>query len=110
MNDPEIMAKNLQSLSPWFKQITISIKTLLDVSTMTVADLMGRLKEAEEAFKEAPVSLQHEGKLYLREEETRGRVRQRREQRLDASRRWWRQLRAWWSTKWAGIFKPAHQR
>jgi hypothetical protein len=66
VKDDEIVAKMLKSLSPRFKQITITIKTLLDVSTMSVADLIGRLKEAEE---EAPTSLQHDGKLYLTEEE-----------------------------------------
>jgi hypothetical protein len=66
VKDDEIVAKMLKSLSPRFKQIMITIKTLLDVSTMSVADLIGRLKEAEE---EAPTSLQHDGKLYLTEEE-----------------------------------------
>jgi hypothetical protein len=36
---------------------------------MSVADLTGRLKEAEEAFEEALTSLQQDGKLYLTEEE-----------------------------------------
>jgi hypothetical protein len=44
------------------------IKTLLDVSTMSVADLTRRLKEAEEAFEEAPMPLQQDRKLYLTEE------------------------------------------
>jgi hypothetical protein len=51
----EIVAKMLRSLPPHFKQITIAIKTLLDVSTMSVADLTMRYKEA---FEEAPTSLQ----------------------------------------------------
>jgi hypothetical protein len=45
------------------------IKTLLDVSTMSVAYLTGRLKEAEEAFKEVSTSLQKDKNLYLTEEE-----------------------------------------
>jgi hypothetical protein len=57
VNNGEIITKMLRSLPPRFKQITIMIKTLLDVSTMSVVDLTGRLKEAEEAFKEAPTSL-----------------------------------------------------
>jgi hypothetical protein len=36
---------------------------------MSVADLIGRLKETEEVFEEAPTSLQQDGKLYLTEEE-----------------------------------------
>ncbi|XP_072151353.1 uncharacterized protein [Setaria viridis] len=57
LKDADIVVKMLRSLPPRFKQITIAIKTLLDVSTMSVADLTGRLKEAEEAFEEVPASL-----------------------------------------------------
>jgi hypothetical protein len=46
----------------------IVIKTLLNVSTMSVANLIGRLKEAKEVFEELPTSLQQDGKLYLTEE------------------------------------------
>jgi hypothetical protein len=69
VKDGEIVAKMIRSLPPRFKQITITITTLLDVSTMSIADLIGQLKEVEEAFKEAPTSLQQDGKLYLTEEE-----------------------------------------
>jgi hypothetical protein len=64
-----MVAKMLRSQPPHFKQIMIAIKTLHDVSTMPVADLTGRLKDAEEAFEEAPTSLQQDRKLYLTEEE-----------------------------------------
>jgi hypothetical protein len=69
VKDGEIIMKMLRSLLPRFKQIIIVIKKLLDVSTMSVADLMGRLNEAEEAFEQAPLSVQQNGKLYLTEEE-----------------------------------------
>jgi hypothetical protein len=69
VKDGEIVEKMLRSLLPRFKQIMITIKTLLDVLTMSVADLTGWLKEAEEAFKKAPTSLQQDGKLYLTKEE-----------------------------------------
>jgi hypothetical protein len=36
---------------------------------MSVADLIRRLKEAEEAFEEAPMPLQQDRKLYLTKEE-----------------------------------------
>jgi hypothetical protein len=68
VKDDEIITKTLQSLPPHFKQIMIAIKTLLDVLTMFVADLTGWLKEAEEAFEEAPISLQQDRKLYLTKE------------------------------------------
>jgi hypothetical protein len=69
VKDGKIVTKMLRSLLPSFKQIMIMIKTLLDVSTMFVPNLIGRLKEAEEVFEEAPTSLQQDGKLYLIEEE-----------------------------------------
>jgi hypothetical protein len=37
----EIIAKMLRSLPPRFKQIIIMIKTLLDVSTISIVDLTG---------------------------------------------------------------------
>ena len=51
-------------LKPW-----ISITTLLDGTTLTVSDLVVLLKAVEDAFEEAPGSLQHDGRLYLTEEE-----------------------------------------
>jgi hypothetical protein len=57
VKDGETVAKMLRSLPPCFKQITITINTLLNVSTMSIADLTVRLKEVEEAFKEAPTLL-----------------------------------------------------
>jgi hypothetical protein len=36
---------------------------------MSMADLTRRLKEAEEAFEEPPAMVQHDGRLYLMEEE-----------------------------------------
>jgi hypothetical protein len=69
VKDSEIIMKMLRSLPPRFKQITIVIKILLDVSTISVADLTWRLKEKEEAFEEALTSLQQDEKLYLTEEE-----------------------------------------
>jgi hypothetical protein len=50
VKEGEIITKILRTLSPHFKYISITIKTLLDVSMMTVADLTRCLKEAEEAF------------------------------------------------------------
>jgi hypothetical protein len=66
VKDGEIIANMLRSLSPRFKHIMIVIKTLLGVSTMSVADLTGLLKEV---FKEVPTSLQQDGKLCLTKEE-----------------------------------------
>ena len=59
----------MRSVPPRFKHIVISITTLLNVTTLTVSNLVGRLKAAEDAFEEAPGSLQHDECLYLTEEE-----------------------------------------
>jgi hypothetical protein len=47
IKDGEIIAKMFQSLPPCFKQI--AIKTLLDVSIMYIADLIGRFEGPEKA-------------------------------------------------------------
>jgi hypothetical protein len=69
VKDSEIIMKKLRSLPSHFKQIMIMIKILLDMSTMSVADLIVMLNEVKEAFEEAPTSLPQDGKLYLTEEE-----------------------------------------
>jgi Glu-tRNA(Gln) amidotransferase subunit E-like FAD-binding protein len=69
VKDSMIIAKMLLSLPPHFKHITIEIKTLFDVSIMSVVDLIGWLKVVEEAFEEALTSLQQNGKLFLTEDE-----------------------------------------
>jgi hypothetical protein len=47
VKDGEIITKMLRSLPPRFKQIMIVIKTLLDVSTMSVADLTGHSRKRQ---------------------------------------------------------------
>jgi hypothetical protein len=69
VKETQIVENMLRTLPARFKQITIAIKTLLDVSTMGVADLTGRLKEANEAFEEPLATMQHEGRLHLTKEE-----------------------------------------
>lgn len=46
--EEEIVRKFLQALPPRFDQITASIETLLDLSEVSVDELVGRLKAAEE--------------------------------------------------------------
>jgi hypothetical protein len=69
VEEEKIVEKIARSVPPRFKQIVLSIITLLDLSTLTVSDMVGRLRAAEDAFEEAPGSLQHSGRLYLTEEE-----------------------------------------
>jgi uncharacterized membrane protein YgcG len=67
--EEHVVVEKILRCVPRLKQIALAISTLLDVRTLTVANLAGRLKTAEEAFEDPPSSLQHEGKLYLTEEE-----------------------------------------
>lgn len=69
IKESQIVDKILRSLPIRLKQIAIAIKAMLDVLTMTVAELTWRLKEAEDSNEEPPPTLQHEGKLYLTKEE-----------------------------------------
>ncbi|XP_078437633.1 uncharacterized protein LOC144708254 [Wolffia australiana] len=69
IEETQVVEKIIRSVPQRFRQIVVAITTLLDVSTLTVADLTGRLKAAKDAFEETPSSMHHEGKLYLTEEE-----------------------------------------
>jgi hypothetical protein len=75
--ESKIVEKMLRSVSPRFKQIVVVIRTLLDTSTLSVANLTERLKATEESFEGPPSSLLHDGKLYLTEEEWNARRKQR---------------------------------
>jgi hypothetical protein len=70
LGDPKspekVVEKYLRIARPRYKQLVVSIETLLDVSTLTVEDITGRLKAAEDADDAPPPSMG--GKLYLTEE------------------------------------------
>jgi hypothetical protein len=63
-----IVEKILRCVPQRLKHVALSIFTLLDVRSLTIANLAGRLRAAKEAFEEPPPLLQ-DGKLYLTEEE-----------------------------------------
>jgi hypothetical protein len=69
VEEQKVMEKILHCVPPRLKQIALTISTLLDVESLTVANLVGQFKAAEEAFAEPLLSLQHDGKLYLTKEE-----------------------------------------
>ncbi|XP_078437272.1 uncharacterized protein LOC144707891 [Wolffia australiana] len=69
VGETQVVEKIIRSVPQRFRQVVVAITTLLDVSTLTVADLTGRLKAAEDAFEEPPSAMHHDGKLYLTEEE-----------------------------------------
>jgi len=47
-SEPTVVRKLLQALPPRFHQIALSIVTLLDLETLSVEELVGRLKAADE--------------------------------------------------------------
>jgi hypothetical protein len=64
-----VVKKILCCVPPRLKQITLAISTLLDVLPLTIANLADWLKAMEEVFEESSSTMQHEGKLYLTEDE-----------------------------------------
>ncbi|CAA6661431.1 unnamed protein product [Spirodela intermedia] len=69
VEETQVVEKIIRSVPQHFRQIVVAITMLLDVSTLTVADLTGRLKAAEDAFEEPSSAMHHDGKLHLTEEE-----------------------------------------
>jgi hypothetical protein len=61
-DDEKVVLKYLCITRPRFKQLVISIETLLDVSTLSIEEVTGRLKVAEDNGVEVPTA---EEKLLL---------------------------------------------
>jgi hypothetical protein len=68
VEEPKVVGKFLRSMPHRYRQIVVAIQSLLDVDTLTLANVIGRLKAAEEEFEAPPSSVSHAGKLYLLEE------------------------------------------
>lgn len=73
LGDPEpadkVVEKYLRVARPRFTQLVLSIETLLDISTLSLEEVTGRLKAAEDAMPLPSSSSDNAGKLYLTEEE-----------------------------------------
>lgn len=69
LEDKQIVLKILRSAPSKYQQMVVAIRTLLDVSTLSVVDLTGRLKASEDSFDEARATLHHDSKLYMTAEE-----------------------------------------
>lgn len=63
------MLKMLRSIPVKYQQMVVAICTPIDISTLSVADLTGRLKASEDTFDDALATLHHDGKLYMTAEE-----------------------------------------
>jgi hypothetical protein len=77
--DDKVMEKYLRIARLRYKQLVISIETLLDVSTLSVEEIMGRLMASEDDPK-PPSSVLAGGKLYLTKEQWLERYKQRKEE------------------------------
>jgi hypothetical protein len=61
VEEHKVIKKILHCVPPRLKQIALAISTLLDIESLTVMNLAGRLKVVEEAFEEPPSTLQQDG-------------------------------------------------
>jgi hypothetical protein len=68
VEEPKVVSKFLRCVPHRYRQIVVAINTLLDVKTLSLANVTGRLKAAEEDLDAPPASVNHAGKLYLSEE------------------------------------------
>jgi uncharacterized membrane protein YgcG len=66
--ESKVVGKFLRSVPHKYKQIVVAIQTLLDVEGLTLANVTGRLKAAEDELEAPPASVNHAGKLYLSDE------------------------------------------
>ncbi|WVZ82430.1 hypothetical protein U9M48_029694 [Paspalum notatum var. saurae] len=80
VKDGRVVRKVLRVVPKKWKQVAVSIEMLLDLDTMTMEELIGRLRVAEDA-KEQEVGVERAGQLYLTEAQWEARRRERNRQR-----------------------------
>lgn len=69
ISEPDIVRKFLSVVPPKFSQMSCSIETLLDLDSLSIEELIGRLKAAEERYEQEKPKAKQAGKLLLSEEE-----------------------------------------
>ena len=68
IDEEEAVSKYLHSVSTKYIQIAFSIETMLDLSTLTIEDVTGRLQTVDERLEQA-TAMKDSRKLLLTEEE-----------------------------------------
>ena len=68
IDEEEVVSKYLHSVSAKYIQIALSIEMMLDLSTLTIKDVAGRLWAVDEHLEQA-IATKDSGKLLLTEEE-----------------------------------------
>ena len=68
IDEEETVSKYLHSVPVKYIQIALSIETMLDLSTVTIEDVTGRLRAVDERMEQA-TAMMDSGKLLLTEEE-----------------------------------------
>ncbi|CAA0827330.1 Unknown protein [Striga hermonthica] len=84
ITDEEAVAKYLCIVPPKYAQIALSIETLIDLSTLTIENVTGRLPAVDDRVETATVTTSN--KLLLTEEEWAARMRERRPEESSSSR------------------------
>src|SRR5664279_5810689 len=69
ISEPDTVRKFLSIVPKKFSQMACSIETLLDLDTLSIEELVGRLKAAEERYELEKPEAKQAGKLLLSEEE-----------------------------------------